>query len=659
MKRHLQSFRDFINEAEDPTYYQETFYFTMLISMAKERGGSRDETKNDIRALSEILTVTLVESEKGGIQRDIGTKYLSTLKIHVRKPKDVNKKILMKNIVKQCAALRGVTVLRYKERKPKPRRTAFRGHYKITEGDYYQSPAHKAELQRDTAELTGGGPQKTGGAPFNRPSKESDWEQAPPGAPGGLEEAALDEAMVTADKLPENIVVAIDKSKAPRSYRAYYALKDNPSTPLKAGDLDRMEAGIEVYGNIYAELGQDFPYEGHYVVTSVKAADKYGPLLYDVMLELVGKAGLKPDTESVSDDASAVWKFYDGGSRPVHAAHLGPAGEPLPLDQYSAVMPEDRASAPEQNEHLAKVYFKEDRSTLDALASTNKLADAKESTRPSAREEFADLAKELDIPVIKKHQDLSRFDRLREEILVTVGDDLDLMAFDVQPDLNQKIWEGDKGVRPGVKGALIDIIEEFLEGLELDADVKDIVLTGSLANYNWSKFSDIDLHILMDFTEINENERLVKKFFDAVRSRWNKLHDIRVKGHEVEIYVQDEHEPHTSTGVYSLLNDEWIVKPRKIKPEIDKTTAQKKMISLVKELDKLSAVYNNRRYEEALEMAQRIKDKIKRMRQGGLERTGIYSPENLAFKMLRRSGDIERLFDMYTGAYDQVFSLDQ
>jgi len=657
MKRHLQSFRDFINEAEDPTYYQETFYFTMLISMAKERGGSRDETKNDIRALSEILTVTLVESEKGGIQRDIGTKYLSTLKIHVRKPKDVNKKILMKNIVKQCAALRGVTVLRYKERKPKPRRTAFRGHYKITEGDYYQSPAHKAELQRDTAELTGGGPQKTGGAPFNRPSKESDWEQAPPGAPGGLEEAALDEAMVTADKLPENIVVAIDKSKAPRSYRAYYALKDNPSTPLKAGDIDRMEAGVDVHGYIYAGLGQDFPYEGHYVVTSVKAADKYGPLLYDVMMDLAGKAGLKPDTESLTADASAVWKYYNTSRDDVVSKELGAAGEPLPPEEYKSVMPEEHAAKPQESEHLAKAYIKKGPSVLEALDKAGKLVDASGARDSAAVEKLTDLAGELDIPIVS--QDLSRFDRLREDILVTVGDDLDLMAFDVQPDLNQKIWDGDKRVHPGVKAALIDIIEEFLEGLELDADVKDIVLTGSLANYNWSKFSDIDLHILMDFAEINENKNLVKKFFDAVRSRWNKLHDIRVKGHEVEIYVQDEHEPHTSTGVYSLLNDEWLVKPHKIKPELDKATAQKKMISLVKELDKLSALYDNRRYKDALEMAQRIKDKIRRMRQGGLERTGIYSPENLAFKMLRRSGDIERLFDMYTGAYDQVFSLDQ
>jgi len=163
----------------------------------------------------------------------------------------------------------------------------------------------------------------------------------------------------------------------------------------------------------------------------------------------------------------------------------------------------------------------------------------------------------------------------------------------------------------------------------------------------------------MDFGEINDNEELVKKFFDAVRSRWNKLHDIQVKGHEVELYVQNEHEPHTSTGVYSLSDNEWLVKPQKIEPYIDEATAVKKMNSVIKELDKLRSLYNNRLYEESFELAQRIKEKIGKMRKGGLERAGIYSPENIAFKMLRRSGDIEDLFNIYTKSYDAVFSLDQ
>tara|TARA_R110002020_G_scaffold53950_3_gene150767 strand:- start:2396 stop:3703 length:1308 start_codon:yes stop_codon:yes gene_type:complete len=435
MKTHLQTFASFLKEAEDPSYYQETFYFTVLIAMNKAIGGSRDETKNDIRALPEILTVTLVEPEKGGVQRDLGTKYLSTLKVHVRKPRDISKRGLMKRVVLHIANLRGVSVLRYKEKKPKPRKRAWHGpgSYKITErGSYQKSRARKARNRRGFDRLTQQGPNNSG--PYKRLKKPPTWKSAPPGAPGGLE----------------------------------------------------------------------------------------------------------------------------------------------------------------------------------------------------------------------------------EDIVITIGDaSSDLMAFDIQDDLNQKLWEKDKRMLPGVKGALMDIVDEFLEGLDLEIDVKDVIVTGSIANYNWSKFSDIDVHILIDFSDINENHQMVKKFFDSVRSNWNKLHNITVKGHEVEIYVQAEHEPHVSTGVYSLTDDRWIVKPRKVKPELDRRAATKKMKSIAREIDKLSVLFDRSKYHEAFELGVRIKDKIKKMRHAGLERTGIYSPENLAFKMLRRSGDIEQLFSIYTQAYDKLYSMDQ
>jgi hypothetical protein len=111
--------------------------------------------------------------------------------------------------------------------------------------------------------------------------------------------------------------------------------------------------------------------------------------------------------------------------------------------------------------------------------------------------------------------------------------------------------------------------------------------------------------------------------------------------------------------VYSLADERWLVTPKKVEPEIDKPTALKKMKSLAREVDKLSRIYDNGQYDEAFRLAERIKEKIKRMRRSGLERSGIYSPENLAFKMLRRSGDIEQLFAIYTQAYDQIYSLDQ
>ena len=657
MKRHLQTFGDFLREAQDASYYQETFYFTILISMSKDIGGSRDETKNDIRALPEVLTVTLIEQEKGGVQRDLGTKYLSTLKLHSRLPKGASKILMMKRLVLLISNLRGVSVLRYKERKPTQRRKAFHGSYNINERDYQKARRQDAaEYQKDKAEYLSTGPQKKGGAPFERQASTKRGTAAPVGY-GAMEETQLDEAMKTAADLPEDVVVVVLKESDGSGFQVYYAHRDKPNVRLKAGDLDRMEADLDIYGTLHVGRGRNEPYEGVYIITSAKAKDGFGPLLYDVALEVAGEDGLKPDVEDVSDDANAVWKHYDAQREDVLGAML--VTDP---DEYSLVMPYDRAEHPEANQHLAKAYFKKDKNVTQELIDLDKFVELKPGTQvptPSAREELTDLAGELNIPIVK-NQDMKRFDRLYEDVLITIGNDHeDLMAFDIQPTLNQKLWNGDKNIRPGVKGSLMDIVNEFMEGLDMDMDIKDVIVTGSIANYNWSKFSDIDLHILIDFAEVNDNEEMVKKFFDAVRSNWNKLHNIRVKGHEVEIFVQDEHEPHVSTGVFSLLKDRWLVKPKKVQPAIDRHTATKKMKQIVREVDKLAAIYNNGKYEDAFEFSNRLREKLKRMRRSGLDRSGIYSPENLAFKMLRRSGDIEKLFDIYTLSYDKIHSLDQ
>jgi len=649
MKKHIQEFEDFLKEAVDPNYFQETFYFTVLISMNKDTGGSRDETKNDIRALPEVLTVTLVEPEKGGVQRDVGTKYLSTLKIHVRRPKNVDKNYLMKRVVLRISSFRGVSVLRYKERQPKQRRKAFHGHGSYTkrvqnvqEGNYQQNPARKKNLRQAFNTYTKGGPQKKGGYP-NTP-EDPEWKSAPPGAPGGLEETQLDEAMKTAGDLPEDVVVVVRKGMDSSGFRVYFALNEDPKRPLKAGDLDRAEAGIDIYGVLRVSQGRNFPYEGVYIVSSSRVSDGYGPLLYDVAMETAGKSGLKPDTLTVSPDAAAVWRHYDTQRDDVDSELLV-----MDADQYHTVMPDDWAEKQEDNEHLAKVYFKGARSVSEELKDNDQLVEIYGETEEEPRTRTPNA-------------DLSRFDRLYEDVVISIGGSTGinkLMAFDVQPSLQQKIWNREDSVRPGVKAALLDIVEEFLEGLDLDLDIKDIIITGSIANYNWSRYSDIDIHILVDFEEVNDNTEMVKKFFDSVRSNWNKLHNIKVKGHEVEIYVQEEKEPHVSTGVYSLMNDRWLVKPKKVQPAIDRHTATKKMKALAREIDKLNNIFDNGQSEQAFEMAERLKNKIKRMRQSGLDRSGIYSPENLAFKMLRRSGDIEQLFSIYTQAYDKIYSLDQ
>ena len=135
-----------------------------------------------------------------------------------------------------------------------------------------------------------------------------------------------------------------------------------------------------------------------------------------------------------------------------------------------------------------------------------------------------------------------------------VSSDLEpVKSFRLKDDLNPKLWT-DFEINEEVKEDLLKIASDFYSSTDLNADVKDIVLTGSLANYNWSeKYSDYDLHILINFKDVDDNVVLVKKFVDSAKNIWNKDHDIRIKGYEVEVYIQDISEPHKSTGIFSLL----------------------------------------------------------------------------------------------------------
>ena len=140
---------------------------------------------------------------------------------------------------------------------------------------------------------------------------------------------------------------------------------------------------------------------------------------------------------------------------------------------------------------------------------------------------------------------------------LTELDNFDLSTFKLKETLNPKIWTNEE-INPEVAQKLMEIANNFWDGLDLkDVDIVDIIITGSIANYNWTEMSDIDLHILVNFADVDENTELVDAYFRNVRANWNKTHNIMIKGHEVEVYLQDASEPHVSTGVYSLSRNEW------------------------------------------------------------------------------------------------------
>lgn len=223
--------------------------------------------------------------------------------------------------------------------------------------------------------------------------------------------------------------------------------------------------------------------------------------------------------------------------------------------------------------------------------------------------------------------------------------------------LNSDIWLGDK-IRPIIKTKLLELANQFYEGLELvKKALVDVTFTGSLANFNYTSASDVDLHLIVDFEKIDNNKFLVGEYFKAMTRDWNRVHTIKIKGYEVEIYVQDKDEPHYSTGVYSLLSDSWLNKPKQKNIDPDVELINKKIEYYADMVDEAEDLHDEKDYESANKLARKIMKKIKKFRQAGLEEEGEYSNENLVFKYLRNNKVIKSLIDIRNHSYDKMMSV--
>ncbi len=234
-----------------------------------------------------------------------------------------------------------------------------------------------------------------------------------------------------------------------------------------------------------------------------------------------------------------------------------------------------------------------------------------------------------------------------------------IKSFESKDNLSENIFElvDDKfKMREDIRKKLLEISDDFIETFGVEFFIHDIVLTGSLANYNWSNFSDVDLHIVIDFQESEYPADLVKEFFDAKKNVWNNNHDVKVKGFDVEVYVQDVEEEHVSSGVYSILHDKWIVEPKKETPNIDDRKILEKGEEYAKRIDEL---IKRGIKKDTLQHIDTLRKKIKEFRQSGLESGGEYSYENLTFKLLRRNGYIEKLLKLKTDIIDKKLSITQ
>lgn len=235
-----------------------------------------------------------------------------------------------------------------------------------------------------------------------------------------------------------------------------------------------------------------------------------------------------------------------------------------------------------------------------------------------------------------------------------------LDSFLIKDSLNPKVWENPTNpskaiMKDRVRSALSKIADEFVEYLGDDVFVDDVVLTGSLSNFNWSEYSDFDLHILIDFSQYGKQEELYKQLFDLKKQLFNDKHDIKIFGYDVELYAQDITETHTASGVYSIMDNEWVEVPKKVKNDVDRDLLKTKIKSWT---NKINAAIEQSKSGDDGKKLKTVKDKLKEYRKCGLEKGGELSYENLVFKFLRRSGHIEKLFSTQNKLTDKKLSIE-
>ena len=243
-------------------------------------------------------------------------------------------------------------------------------------------------------------------------------------------------------------------------------------------------------------------------------------------------------------------------------------------------------------------------------------------------------------------------------------EEISVDSFEVKDFLHPRFWNDEQHLDMHIRRALLVIAKDFIDEYNLgEYAIDDIIMTGSLANYNWSEeFSDIDLHIVMDTTQLSEDPSLAKSISDAMRNVWNKTHtDISVGGFPVELYIQDSHEPHKSSGVYSLLNDEWKTSPSldKLSSEIEEDEIKTRAAEYMNLIDEIEIRYNNIDPLKMYHICSKLMDKIKSERASGLSNddAGELTTGNLIFKSLRRSGYIEKLIDIKRRCFDRARSI--
>ena len=210
--------------------------------------------------------------------------------------------------------------------------------------------------------------------------------------------------------------------------------------------------------------------------------------------------------------------------------------------------------------------------------------------------------------------------------------------FEKHNTLNPKLWSKNK-LLPDVRDKIIEIIEEFLSTIDIKIKILDARIVGSQASFNYTEYSDLDVHLITNFDSMDASEEILTVLYNALKTKFNKDYNISIKGIDVELYIEDMNSSAVSNGIYSIYNDEWIKYPEKLDniPEID---TSKEFNRWKEKIDKLIQFGNSESIEKAI-------DDLYIIRKDSLIIDGEYGEGNQLFKDLRNNGLLDDLKTAY------------
>ena len=222
-------------------------------------------------------------------------------------------------------------------------------------------------------------------------------------------------------------------------------------------------------------------------------------------------------------------------------------------------------------------------------------------------------------------------------------------------ELNPKLWDKKARLKPEVRHALLKFAEHWQEFANIPKEaVKDVIMTGGNANYNYTSVSDIDVHLIVDKQKISKDNPLLDDYLQDKKVMWTMAHKIKVLGYPLEPYAQDKSAGYPANqGVYSLTNDLWISKPEYLGDEMLSDPLIKDKVKFYMHMidDMITSHANINAFKE-------LKEKLRLMRAAAIQKGGEFSTENLVFKELRNRGYLDKMSKYSKQIQDRALSLE-